>query len=336
MEAQTSQNIRHRILPHHHAHPNPTRHQAQAPLPARARGAHPAHGARHRDPASRLPAPLLALDAPYGACRRRAGAYPPPGLLYHHQFLDRPSEQIEFYQYAGSKPMVYAIGNRGADLLAEAFAVPRGKIDWTSKNREIGPIFLDHTLLVADVMVAFEAACQKSGRVRSSGPTRSSRARPRRREGAKIRSSGTCRQTTGDRTSSWAWCPTKYSGFSTWTSRKGRTGRISFWKRTGRRCRSCAPISGRPRFTARWWATTRRGSRGFTPQVYNIRNFRVLTVTSSPPRVKNLIEANKQLGNGQGSRLFLFSHEEALQAAGDPLALEWLSGRDEVPIRLAE
>jgi hypothetical protein len=29
--------------------------------------------------------------------------------LYHHAFLDRPREQIEFHAHAGSKPMVYAL-----------------------------------------------------------------------------------------------------------------------------------------------------------------------------------------------------------------------------------
>jgi hypothetical protein len=84
------------------------------------------------------------------------------GLLYHHHYLDRPREQIDFYSRVGSKPMVYALGNKGADLLAEMYHVPRGKFDWTAKNRAVGPVFLDHTLLVADFMVALEASCRRT------------------------------------------------------------------------------------------------------------------------------------------------------------------------------
>ena len=42
--------------------------------------------------------------------------------LYHHAYLDRPREQIEFYQNAGSKPMVYALGNRGRTIFRTAKA----------------------------------------------------------------------------------------------------------------------------------------------------------------------------------------------------------------------
>ncbi len=86
--------------------------------------------------------------------------------LYHHAYLDRPREQIEFYQNAGSKPMVYALGNQGADYLSHCEGVARGKVDWTAKNHTLGPLFLEHTLLVADFMVAMELACRRSERVR--------------------------------------------------------------------------------------------------------------------------------------------------------------------------
>ena len=86
--------------------------------------------------------------------------------LYHHAYLDRPREQIEFYQNAGSKPMVYALGNKGADYLSHCEGVARGKVDWTAKNHTLGPLFLEHTLLVADFMVSMELACRRSERVR--------------------------------------------------------------------------------------------------------------------------------------------------------------------------
>jgi hypothetical protein len=258
------------------------------------------------------------------------------GLLYHHHFLDRPREQIEFYQYAGSKPMVYAIGNRGADLLAEAFAVPRGKIDWTSKNRDIGPIFLDHTLLVADVMVAFEAACQKSGRVRLIRADEILKGAPevtrRRKNPLKWNVPASHR----GQNIMLGLVPDKIFGLQYLDKPEGKNRAYFFLEAD----RATMPVMRsdirQTSFYRKMVGYHETWKQGLHTKVYGIKNFRVLTVTSSPQRVKNLIEANKQLADGQGSRMFLFTHEKALQALGDPLALGWLNGRDNQAVRLVE
>jgi hypothetical protein len=51
-------------------------------------------------------------------------------LLFQHSFLDRPRAQLEYFRPNLNSPLVYGLGNAGADLLAERFAVPRRKIDW--------------------------------------------------------------------------------------------------------------------------------------------------------------------------------------------------------------
>ena len=47
--------------------------------------------------------------------------------LFHAGYLARPLEQIRPYK-RGSDPMVYGLGNAGADLLAEEYQVPRGRL----------------------------------------------------------------------------------------------------------------------------------------------------------------------------------------------------------------
>ena len=71
-------------------------------------------------------------------------------------------------------------------------------------------------------------------------------------------------------------------------------------------------------------------------RMYGIKKFRVLTVTSSPERVENLIRANRGLANGQGSKLFLFTDEGSLRAAPDLLRLDWRNGHDGQLVRLLE
>ena len=84
--------------------------------------------------------------------------------LFHHGFLDRPRIQIEYYRH-GSKPMVYGLGNHGADVLAERYGVSRQRVDWTQKNQTVGRVFILHTLAVADFMVALACACREHGEI---------------------------------------------------------------------------------------------------------------------------------------------------------------------------
>ena len=84
-------------------------------------------------------------------------------LLFHHGYLDRPRAQIAYYRH-GSQPMVYGIGNKAARLLEHRFGVPRPKVDWTTKNRQADHIFLEHTLAVAQVLIAAELSCRRHHR----------------------------------------------------------------------------------------------------------------------------------------------------------------------------
>jgi hypothetical protein len=86
-------------------------------------------------------------------------------LLFQHGFLDRPRAQIDYYR-RGSHAMVYGVGNRGAELLEKTCGVLRRKVDWSAKNRSVTRYFLEHTLAVADVMVALEVACRNRDGVR--------------------------------------------------------------------------------------------------------------------------------------------------------------------------
>src|SRR6202521_6207512 len=80
-------------------------------------------------------------------------------LLFHHGYLDRPAAQLDWYA-AGSEPMVYALGNRAAAILADGGGVHNSAVRWDTKNRDLSRHFLRHTLAVAEVMVAFEVACR--------------------------------------------------------------------------------------------------------------------------------------------------------------------------------
>jgi hypothetical protein len=65
-----------------------------------------------------------------------------------------------------------------------------------------------------------------------------------------------------------------------------------------------------------------------------IPNFRVATVTTTPARVEQMIEAQKEFTNGRGSNIFLFIDDASL-VAGNPLDAVWLTGKGD-RIRLTD
>lgn len=65
-----------------------------------------------------------------------------------------------------------------------------------------------------------------------------------------------------------------------------------------------------------------------------IENFRVLTVTTDRERIERMLAALDTITEGRGSNMFLFT-DRASVTAGNPLDLEWVSGKRE-PVRLTD
>jgi hypothetical protein len=81
--------------------------------------------------------------------------------LFHAGYVDRPRAQLDYYPTSGSAPMVYALGDRGARLLAA-----RRISGWERKNHEAGRPFLEHQLEVAEFKVALWKAVQQRNDIR--------------------------------------------------------------------------------------------------------------------------------------------------------------------------
>lgn len=77
-------------------------------------------------------------------------------LLYHHGYLERPRCQIDYYHQGGSKSLVYGLASRGAGRLRRDLDMPFNRMDWTTRNKRIGRLFLEHTLMISDFMVRLE------------------------------------------------------------------------------------------------------------------------------------------------------------------------------------
>ena len=58
--------------------------------------------------------------------------------------------------------MVYGLASRGAGVMRQKFDLPFSRMDWDTKNRKVGRIFLEHAVMVAEIRIAFELACRAS------------------------------------------------------------------------------------------------------------------------------------------------------------------------------
>lgn len=84
-------------------------------------------------------------------------------LLYHHGYLERPRAQLQYYVQSGTRPIAYGLGSKGGALLRHELGVAVDSDAWSEKNNAVGRLFLDHALLVSEVMVAVELSSRKHG-----------------------------------------------------------------------------------------------------------------------------------------------------------------------------
>ncbi|MGH1419412.1 MAG: replication-relaxation family protein [Hyphomicrobiaceae bacterium] len=71
--------------------------------------------------------------------------------LYDLGFLDRPLAQRDDHIQHGKTHLIYALGDRGAQLLSEVDGFVAPKSNWTHKNRSVRRQHIHHTLRVADI-----------------------------------------------------------------------------------------------------------------------------------------------------------------------------------------
>lgn len=254
-------------------------------------------------------------------------------LLFHAGYLNRPPEQIRPYRQ-GSDPMVYGLGNKGADLLAAEYGLPRSKVDWTSKNREVKKVYLEHTLMVANFMVCLEVACRQKGDIEIIGSEEIIARMPQKPKAVnpfswkvKIKQGG-----QGDKKDvAFNMVPDKVFGLHFKKDPPGQNRAYFFLEAD----RSTMPVKRDSLFKSSYykklvgyWASWKNN---LYQEHFGFKSARVLTLTKSEERINNMIAVNKEVDDKrQGSKMFLFARADSFNLDHPEKILDrsWKDGKD--------
>jgi DNA-binding Lrp family transcriptional regulator len=239
--------------------------------------------------------------------------------LYHHGYLERPRCQIDYYHKSGSRRIAYGLGNKGAAWLKREFSLPYHQLDWKRKNH-VGRLFLEHTLLISDIMVAVELACRNRSDVRLL--TAEDLSIPKMREPFQWNVQIDRRQKCGvipDRVFG-----LEFNGERCWYFLEADRATMPVTRRT----------LDQTSFYRKLLAYEETWTQNIHRRDFGIQRFRVLTVTTSSERVQGIIDACQKLKQGRG--LFLFTDSKTLQEQPNFFLLRWQTHRENEQVGLLD
>jgi Replication-relaxation len=243
--------------------------------------------------------------------------------LFHAGYVDRPRAQLEHYPTNGSAPMVYALGDLGAQLLSLHKRSAAGSREWSRVNREAGRPFIDHQLEIIDFYTSLQKASQDRTAVKLICFDELVAAFPEHTRNA--RNPFSLRATLSDRDTEREIAVIPDFAFG-----------LGFADGS-RRCflveidRGTMPVS---RSDLRQTSFQRKMHTYLTAYAekqhetrFGWKTFRVLTVTTDDQRMRSMQDALHQLQvpNSPGAALFLFVTGDAIRAT-NPLAHSWCDG----------
>lgn len=87
--------------------------------------------------------------------------------LFDHHYLNRPQSQNRSRFYAHkNEPMVYALGRKAKAVLSEFISMPSNRPVWARSDKHAKKEYLDHTLAIAEFMIALEKECKQHDHLR--------------------------------------------------------------------------------------------------------------------------------------------------------------------------
>lgn len=255
--------------------------------------------------------------------------------LFDHGYLDRPASHLVMVPLQGTRPLVYALGQRGARALRAHGHLVDDRVDWTEKNKRAGAIFIEHTLAVADFFTGLEVACHARGdiallreeEVLSCAPEATRKAREPlrfavdkavmgRRQRFSVVPDGLFGLRFADDSASYFMLEVDRGTIP--ITRSDVKGSAAWQKSITYKL-------------ATYWEGWKAGRH---VEQFGLKQMRVLMLTSSEERMDNMLAVVDELTQGRGSAFFLFGYAAQLRES-DPLTVAWTSGRRQ-PVRLTD
>ena len=254
--------------------------------------------------------------------------------LFDAQYLDRPRAQINHYSSSVNSSMVHALGNKGAELFARRQCIAPPLTDWTDKNRSLTRPYIEHALLVADVMIGLEPILQtradltvlQDAALRALLPTTRFRSSNPWSLSARIAQHG------------------KYQTISIAPDAAFAIQFLTFDRRSHfflEADRATMPIERSSlsqssfRRKLEVYLAVHRAKEHV--QRFGFQNLRVLTVTTSMERIQSMLAVVKAITAGKGHGMFLFTDVATLAKYSNPLTVPWITtngtARIDVPPR---
>ena len=247
--------------------------------------------------------------------------------LYHAGYLDRPKAQINYFASSGSAPMIHALGDSGADVFGGFDRLPLSAGDWSDKNRSVKRPYIEHALLLADLMIAIECALRSRSDIEYI-------------EAGTLRAALSAHHTTDNWTLTAAIqdrgvrhiIPAVPDGVFAFHFKKDNRRSYFFVEAD----RATMPITrsdlSQSSYRRRLLAYLSAHKARQHTERFGFHNLRILTVTTSAERVSSMIAAVNDITEGKGSGMFLFTDVKSLAAHGDPLTLPWITTSGTVSI----
>jgi hypothetical protein len=282
-----------------------------------------AHVAQHRFLTS---AQLAALDggSPQNVVRSLR-------LLFDHGYLDRPASHLVVVPLQGTRPLVYALGQRGARALRTHGYLVDDRTDWTEKNKRAGAIFIEHTLAVADFLSGMEVACNARKDVELLREPDVLSIAPQETKAAREPLRWSVDKVVGGRRQRYSVVPDGLFG-------------LQFADDTAAYFalevdRGTIPITRSDRAWQKsiayklmtYWEGWKAGRH---VEQFGVKQMRVIMLTNSEERMHNMLAVVNELTQSRGTTFFLFGHTAMLRDA-DLLSVAWTSGK-RMPVRLID
>jgi hypothetical protein len=233
-------------------------------------------------------------------------------LLYHAGFLDRPQRQKTVF--GNNYCLIYGLGNKGAAVIASQYGLPVETVDWTRKNREAKELFLEHTLMVSQILTSLQLACRSRKDVTFIEPPLMIKRRHKPPTIASHALSWRVRIKKGEffqkRPLSFNMIPDSMFGLRV---KKGNKSKETYFFLEADR--ATMPIKRtnfyRSSFYKKMVGYIASHKNRLFSEYFGLKKVRILTVTQSNERINNMIAVNKDLHHsGHGYGLFLFSRIE--------------------------